>query len=161
MSTSGTLMSIQVRLGFGLRCWNPVLRRVFLDLHHDDAMWAYALRASEWMRTCGAERILDPTLRRLIYLGINDWAAPNERLNQSAQAIRHGTAIAMRLLPMILNEQTRVSRLKKCSWLNYFSICFCRPTIWNEGRMRLKQGLKNSSEVGTRFLGNFETTYPL
>ena len=45
----------------------------------------------------------------LLRMGVLDWKAPNNRLHQATQAIRHGTAIVLRLLPRIMRLESRVT----------------------------------------------------
>ena len=66
------------------------------ELHNDDALWAYALRASEefWMLDC--HRLNDETLYCLLDMGIFNWEKPDVLLNQAQQAVQLGTATSTR-----------------------------------------------------------------
>ena len=41
-------------------------------------------------------------------MGVLDWKAPNNQLHQVTQAIHHGTAMALRFLPQILDLESKV-----------------------------------------------------
>ena len=56
-------------------------------------------------------KINDASLLSLLCMGVLDWKAPNNRLHQAMQAIRHGTAVALRLLPRILKLESWVRRV--------------------------------------------------
>ena len=89
------------------RWWNDV----FLNLYFDDRLWAHMIRGAEWLRVVDRTKIQDALLLSLLHMGVLDWKAPNNRLHQATQAIRHGTAIALRLLPRILKLESRVRRV--------------------------------------------------
>ena len=44
------------------------------------------------------EELNDPVLYNLLKAGVLDWEKPNDRLNQSTQAIRHSTTVQMQML---------------------------------------------------------------
>ena len=56
-------------------------------------------------------KINDPSLLSLLQMGVLDWKAPNNHLHQATQAIRHGTAIALRFLPRIMKLESWVRRV--------------------------------------------------
>ena len=91
------------------RWWNDV----FPNLYFDDRLWAHMIRGAEWLRVVDRPKINNASLLSLLCMGILDWKAPNNRLHQATQAIRHGTAIALRLLPRILKLESRVRRVIK------------------------------------------------
>ena len=73
------------------------------------------IRRAEWLRVVDQTKINDPLLLSLLRMGVLDWKAPNNRLHQATQAIRHGTAIALRFLPRILKLESRVRRvIERC-----------------------------------------------
>ena len=71
------------------------------------------IRGAEWLRVVDQTKINDASLLLLLRMGILDWKAPNNRLHQATQVIRHGTAIMLRLLPRILKLESRVRRVIK------------------------------------------------
>ena len=66
------------------------------ELHNDDALWAYTLRASKEYRMLDCHRLNDETLYCLLDMGIFDWEKPNILMNQAQQAVRMGTTISTR-----------------------------------------------------------------
>ena len=93
--------------------WNDV----FLNLYFDDWLWAHMIRGAEWLRVVDWMKINDASLLSLLRMGVLNWRAPNNRLHQTTQAIRHGTTVAFRLLPRIMKLESRVRRVTK-RWLN-------------------------------------------
>ena len=66
------------------------------ELHNDDALWAFSMRASEELRMLDRMRLNDDVLYRLLRMGIFDWKKPDELLHQSQQAVRWGVATSTR-----------------------------------------------------------------
>ena len=89
------------------RWWNDV----FPNLYFDDQLWAHMIRGAEWLQEVDQTKINDAPLLSLLRMGILDWKAPNNRLHQATQVIRHGTAIALRLLPRIVRLESQVRRV--------------------------------------------------
>ena len=89
------------------RWWNDV----FPNLFFDNQLWAHMIRGAKWLCVVNWTKIQDASLLSLLRMGVLDWKAPNNRLHQATQAIRHGTAIALRLLPRILKLESRVRRV--------------------------------------------------
>ena len=69
------------------------------------------IRGAEWLQAVDQMKINDPSLLSLLRMGVLDWKAPNNHLHQATQAIRHGTAIALRFLPRIMKLESRVRRV--------------------------------------------------
>ena len=69
------------------------------------------IRGAEWLRVIDWKKINDASLLSLLCMGVLNWQAPNNRLHQTMQVIRHGTAVALRLLPRILKLESRVRRV--------------------------------------------------
>ena len=69
------------------------------------------IRGAEWLRVVDWTKINNASLLSLLCMGILDWKAPNNRLHQAMQATRHGTAIALRLLPRIMKLESQVRRV--------------------------------------------------
>ena len=93
--------------------WNDV----FPNLYFDDRLWAHMIQGAEWLREVDWTKINDTPLLSLLRMGVLDWKAPNNHLHQATQAIRHGTTVALRLLPRIIRLESRVRRVTK-RWLN-------------------------------------------
>ena len=87
--------------------WNVI----FLNLFFDDRLWAHMICGAEWLRVVDRSKINDPSLLSLLRMGVLDWKAPNNRLHQVTQAIRHGTTVALRLLPRIMKLESWVRRV--------------------------------------------------
>ena len=84
---------------------------VFPNLYFDDRLWAHMIRGAEWLREVDRMKINDASLLSLLRMGVLNWKAPNNRLHQATQAIRHGTTIALRLLPRIMKLESQVRRV--------------------------------------------------
>ena len=59
-----------------------------LELHNNNALWAFAMRASEEYRQLDRQQLNDEALYRLLDMGIHDWKKPDTLLHQAQQAIR-------------------------------------------------------------------------
>ena len=66
------------------------------ELHKNNALWVYLMRASEELRMMDRSRLNDETLWRLLDMGIFDWEETNKLMNQAQQATHLGTAISTR-----------------------------------------------------------------
>ena len=69
------------------------------------------IHGAEWLRMVDRTKINDASLLLLLRIGVLDWKAPNNRLHQATQAIRHGTAITLWLLPRIMKLESQVRRV--------------------------------------------------
>ena len=69
------------------------------------------IRGAEWLHVVDQMKINDASLLLLLRMGVLDWKTPNNCLHQATQVIRHGTAIAFRLLPRIMKLESRVRRV--------------------------------------------------
>ena len=59
-----------------------------LELHNDDVLWAFAMRASEEYRLLDHQCLNNEPLYHLLNIGLFDWERPDTLLNQAQQAIR-------------------------------------------------------------------------
>ena len=66
------------------------------ELHNDDALWAFTMRALEEYRQLDRQQLNDETLYRLFDMGIHDWKKPDTLLHQAQQAIRWSAATSTR-----------------------------------------------------------------
>ena len=89
--------------------WNDV----FPNLYFDDRLWAHMIRGAEWLWVVDQTKINDASLLLLLRMGVLNWKAPNNRLHQATQAIRHGTIVALRLLPRIMKLESWVRRVNE------------------------------------------------
>ena len=93
------------------RWWNDV----FPNLYFDNRLWAHMIRGAEWLCVVDQTKINDASLLSLLRMGVLDWKAPNHCLHQATQAIRHGTTIALQLLPRIMKLESQVRRvIERC-----------------------------------------------
>ena len=56
---------------------------VMPELHNDDVLWAFAMRASEEYRLLDHQRLNDEPLYHLLSMGLFDWERPDMLLNQA------------------------------------------------------------------------------
>ena len=93
------------------RWWNDV----FLNLYFNDRLWAHMICGAEWLHVVNQMKINDVSLFSLLHMGVLNWKAPNNRLHQATQAIRHGTAITLWFLPRIMKLESQVRRvIRRC-----------------------------------------------
>ena len=59
------------------------------ELHNDNALWAFTMRASEELRVLDRQHLNNDTLYHLLQMGIFDWTGPNTLLNQAQQCQGH------------------------------------------------------------------------
>jgi hypothetical protein len=90
----------------------------FLDLYHDDRLWANMIRADQDLLALDRKVMTDDVLYDLLKMGVLDWEAPNDRLNQTTPAMRHATAMQMRMLGHHLNLESKVCPVL----LSYFKL---------------------------------------
>jgi len=86
----------------------------FLDLHSDDVLWANMIRAHQDLLMLDRKEMTDDVLFDLLKMGILDWETPNDRLNQTTPAMRHSTAMMMRMLSRVMQLEAKV-RSASCS----------------------------------------------
>ena len=63
------------------------------DLHHDDALWLWAVKAAHVFVEWRTQGIMDPVLHGLFSMGLFDWTGEDNRLNQTTPAITGGEGI--------------------------------------------------------------------
>ena len=66
------------------------------ELHNDDTLWDFAMRASEEYCRLDHHRLNNEPLYHLLRMGIFDWKKPDALLNQAQQAIRWSVATSTR-----------------------------------------------------------------
>ena len=67
-----------------------------LELHNDDALWAFLMRVSKEMRMMDRSCLNDQALWRLLDMEIFNWEGTDKLMNQAQQATRLETAISTR-----------------------------------------------------------------
>ena len=88
-----------------LHCWkNDQLE----DLHNNDALWGFMIRASEEYRLMDHTKLRDPVMCSLLRMGIFDWKGEDHCLHQTTPAMRHATAMATRLLACTMTLEDQV-----------------------------------------------------
>ena len=96
------------------------------NCHNMDALWGFMIRAGEQCRMSVPAELRDPVLWRLLkvwnlmetaldtvtdefqQMGIFKWKGHDVQLNQVTPAMWHTTAIATRLIPRILELESKV-----------------------------------------------------
>ena len=77
------------------------------DLHNDDALWAFTIRAKqeyELMR----HQVNDPVIGRLCKMGIYDWTGLDAPLHQATRPLRHNTVFNLRTLKRVVDLEEKV-----------------------------------------------------
>ena len=67
-----------------------------LELHNDDTLWAFTLRASEELHMLDCQCLNDDMLFCLLQMGIFNWTRPNTLLNQAQQVFHLNSATMTR-----------------------------------------------------------------
>ena len=67
------------------------------NLHNDDALWFWAAKAGYEFMEWRGQGVMDPVLHCVFAMGLFDWLAPNNCLNQMTPAMRHATVMGMKL----------------------------------------------------------------
>ena len=84
------------------------------ELHNDDALWAFAMRASEEYRLLDRHRLNNEPLYCLLRMGIFDWKKPDALLNQAQQAIRWSVATSTRCVEVAFPFGETLTSLLDC-----------------------------------------------
>ena len=88
-----------------LYCWCNDMAN---DLHNDDTLWFWATKASHEFMEWRGRGVTDPVLHRIFTMGLFDWLAPNNRLNQMTPAMRHVTVMGIKLFWWIHEKNLKV-----------------------------------------------------
>ena len=84
------------------------------ELHNDDALWAFPLRASEELCMLDCQRLNNNMLYCLLQMGIFDWTGPDTLLNQAQQAVHLGSATTTRCIEAELPFEQTLTILLDC-----------------------------------------------
>ena len=97
----------------------------------NDQLWGYMIQAVEEMTKDTWGGIKDPVLQNLMRIGIFGHTDRQDQcLNQTLLAIQHSTAIALRILPCLLELETKVDIA--CLFLMTTDAISSRGTTWRE-----------------------------
>ena len=66
------------------------------ELHNDNALWAFTLRASEELRMFDHQHLNNNALFCLLQMEIFNWTKPDTLLNQAQQVVHLGSATMTR-----------------------------------------------------------------
>jgi len=72
-------------------------RDIANDLHHDAALWLWAVKAAHIFMEWRTKGIMDPVLHRLFAIRLFDWTGENYHLNQTTPAMWHATVMGINL----------------------------------------------------------------
>jgi len=85
------------------------------DLHHDDALWLWAVKAAHVFVEWRTQGIMDPVLHGLFSMGLFDWTGEDNRLNQTTPAMRHATVMGIKLFQRIVENDVKVHLFAFCN----------------------------------------------
>jgi len=85
------------------------------DLHHDDALWLWAVKAAHVFLEWRTKGIMDPVLHGLFSMGLFDWTGEDNRLNQTTPAMRHATVMGVKLFQRIVENDVKVCLFAFCN----------------------------------------------
>ena len=88
-----------------LFCWcNDMVN----NLHNDDALWFWAAKASHEFMEWRGKGVMDPVLHHLFAMGLFNWMALNDHLNQMTSVMCHATVMGIKLFPQIHENDQKV-----------------------------------------------------
>ena len=67
------------------------------NLHNDDVLWFWAAKASHEFMEWQGRGVMDPVLYRIFVMGLFNWSAPNDCLNQTTPVMQHVMVMGMKL----------------------------------------------------------------
>ena len=80
----------------------------FDEVHFDDTLWAYSIRAFEEWRNRDVDQWLDPIVNRLMLMGCPDWVETDNRMAASIQAMRFAMVWGLCLQQRIIRGEVEV-----------------------------------------------------
>ena len=80
----------------------------FDEVHFDDALWAYSIRAFEEWRNHNVDQWMDPIVDCLMLMGCLDWVDPDNRTASSIQSMRFAMVWGSRLQQRIIRGEVEV-----------------------------------------------------
>ena len=130
------------------------------EVHNDDALWGFAVRAHEEYRLRDPTQWNDAVLNRLFRMGTLDWASPDHRTHQGTQSIRFATAMGSRLYSRIRGIESQVCdvRFLVFIWLTSLVLSCCQLL---RGRRRGSEPLRvsiDTSRTSVQVKGGCETS---
>ena len=78
------------------------------NLHNDDALWFWAAKASHEFMEWRGRGVMDLVLHHIFAMGLFDWSALNNCLNQTTPVMRHMTVMGMKLFRHIRENDLKV-----------------------------------------------------
>ena len=88
-----------------LHCWHNDMAN---DLHNNDTLWFWAAKASHKFMEWRGQGVMDPILHQIFTMGLFDWTAPNDCLNQMTLVMRHAMVMGMKLFWRIHENDLKV-----------------------------------------------------
>ena len=88
-----------------LHCWHNNMAN---DLHNNDALWFWATKAGHEFVEWRGRGVMDLVLHHIFAMGLFDWSALNDCLNQTTLAMRHVTVMGMKLFWQIHENDLKV-----------------------------------------------------
>ena len=73
------------------------------EIHYDDALWAYTIRAFEEWKNRDVTRWNDPIIDQLFLMGCLDWTGVNNSMVSGIQVMQFGTVVLSWVIPLILS----------------------------------------------------------
>ena len=77
------------------------------DLHNNDTLWYWIAKASHEFMEWRGKGVMDPVLHRIFAMGLFDWMAPNNCLNQTTPAMRHAMVMGTKLFHWIVENNQK------------------------------------------------------
>ena len=78
------------------------------DLHNNDTLWFWATKAAHELMEWRGRGVMDLVLHHIFTMGLFDWMALNNHLNQTTPAMRHVMVMGMKLFRQIHENDLKV-----------------------------------------------------
>ena len=78
------------------------------ECNHEDALWGFAIRASEELEKTLQTQVDDLVLYRLFHMGLFNWSGKNKLQEMASQGVRFAAVVATRLFARILRMEEKV-----------------------------------------------------
>ena len=101
-------------------------RDIANDLHHDAALWLWAVKAAHIFMEWRTKGVMDPVLHHLFAMGLFDWTGEDNRLNQTTPAMHHATVMGVNLFRRIVENDAKVRLFAFCSLCEKANIILAR-----------------------------------
>ena len=105
------------------------------DLHHDDALWLWAVKSAHVFMEWRMKGIIDPVLHRLFAIGLFNWMGEDDCLHQTTSAMHHATVMGVSLFRRIVENDAKVCLFAFCNLCKKANIVLARQALGAKGHL--------------------------